>query len=480
MAEYQNNNEYGADIRQADNIQQVQGEDNGEKVLKRRLPYDIEAEQFVLSCMLFDFDGARTAAVELKEDDFYSPVHRIYFKAFLDLFNRSQAIDYITAKNKLEQMNMLEQVGGAEHLAQLSALVSTSANVKAYVNIVKNKAMLRSAVKAGGRMSDLAYNETDIDEIIATAEQDILDISQNRRSEDFAHIRDVVASVSDKIDKINLNNDKVTGVKTGFIDFDNKTAGLQPSDLILIAARPSMGKTAFALNIAQHAAVDEGVVTAIFSLEMSKDQLVNRMLSAEARVDATKLRSGGLDADDFERIGFAMGRLSAAPVYIDDTAGISPTELRVKCRKLKQEVGLGLIVIDYLQLMNGSTGRKSDSAQQEVAFVSKSLKAIARELNVPVVALSQLSRGVESRNDKRPMLSDLRDSGAIEQDADVVCFLYREEYYKPDTEKKNQGEVIIAKQRNGPVGSIDLIWQGMYTKFDNMIKEYEDAFIEGE
>jgi replicative DNA helicase len=430
--------------------------------------------------MLFDSDGARVAAMDLSADDFFSPVHRIYFEAFLDLFNRSQIIDYITAKNKLEQMNMLEQVGGADHLAQLSALVSTSANVKAYVSIVKTKAMLRSAVKAAGKMSELAYNEADIDEIIATAEQDILNISQNRKSEDFTHIQDVVASVSDKIDKINLNNDKVTGIKTGFIDFDNKTAGLQPSDLILIAARPSMGKTAFALNIAQYAAVEGGVVTAIFSLEMSKDQLVNRMLSAEARVDSSKLRSGGLDSDDFARIGYAMGRLSSAPVYIDDTAGISPTELRVKCRKLKQEVGLGLIVIDYLQLMNGSTGRKSDSAQQEVAFISKSLKAIARELNVPVIALSQLSRGVESRNDKRPMLSDLRDSGAIEQDADVVCFLYRDEYYNPETEKKNQGEVIIAKQRNGPVGSIDLVWQGQFTKFDNMLKEYDEAFVEAD
>ena len=304
-----------------------------------------------------------------------------------------------------------------------------------------------------------------------------MNVAQNRRSENFRPIEEIVAEAIDKIEKVNQADNPITGIETGFTDFDRKTAGLQPSDLILIAARPSMGKTAFALNIAQYAAVEKGVPTAIFSLEMSAGQLMNRLLSVQSRIEAGKFRSAGLTSDEYERLAYAAGKIADSPLFIDDTSGITPTELKARCEKLKNDKtkGLGLIVIDYLQLMNGGTGRKTDSVQQEVAYISKSLKGIARDLNVPVIALSQLSRAVESRSDKRPMLSDLRESGAIEQDADVVCFFYREQYYKPDTiDKKNQAEVIIAKQRNGPLGTVNLAWLGQYTKFENLeINEYD-------
>lgn len=448
--------------------------------INRIPPHDNDAEQAVLSCMLFDNEGIRISVESLRGDDFYNPAHREIFNGILDLYNSGKPVDLVTVKNKLEEMGVFEKIGGMEYMIILANLASTSAKTKYYVKIVSDKSILRRLIKASGEISELSYgNGENIDEIINVAEKNIFEISQNIKSEDFSHIHTVLIDTIDKIEKAASSNNSITGIETGFIDFDRKTAGLQNSDLILIAARPSMGKTAFALNIAQHAAVSCNVPTAIFSLEMSAEQLVNRLLCAEAMVDAQKVRTGGLDQEDWGNIAHAIGVLSESPIYIDDTSGITPLELRAKCRKLKLEKGLGLIVIDYLQLMNSGSTRRNESVQHEIAEISKSLKAIAREMNVPVIALSQLSRAVESRQDKRPMLSDLRDSGAIEQDADVVCFLYRDEYYNKESEKKNQAEVIIAKQRNGPTGTVDLSWLGQYTKFGNLApREYDTMGFE--
>ena len=381
------------------------------------------------------------------------------------------------AKDKLESMGYLEQIGGVEYLVNLSGLAATTAKTKYYVDIVKQKAIFRKLIKVGDTIAASSYDGSeDADTVIAKAEQDILEVSQNINSNDFVSMDRVMAEVIENIDKVTRSNSRITGVETGFKDFDRLTAGLQNSDLILIAGRPSMGKTAFALNIAQFAAVEKRVPVAIFSLEMSKAQLGNRMLSSQALVDSGKLRTGNLTPEEFDSIAMAMGTLSAAPIEIYDTPGINPISMREKCRKLKLEKGLGLIVIDYLQLMEG-TGNKNESDQQRVSYISRSLKGIARELNVPVIALSQLSRGPEGRVDHRPMMSDLRESGAIEQDADVVCLLFREEYYKKDDpEVKNKGEVIVAKNRNGSTDTVNLIWRGQFTRFDKML-DNGDNFI---
>ncbi len=453
-------------------------ENTENKYLNKVPPHDNDAEQAVLACMLFDNEGARIAIEGLDSQDFYSPAHQLIFSAISDLYNGAMPVDIITTKNKLIEMGVLEKVGGPEYIIKLATLASTSANTKEYANIVKEKSGYRAIINIANKISDDSFRSTEgVDSILAEAENSIMNVAQNRRSENFRPIEEIVAEAIDKIEKVNQADNPITGIETGFTDFDRKTAGLQPSDLILIAARPSMGKTAFALNIAQYAAVEKGVPTAIFSLEMSAGQLMNRLLSVQSRIEAGKFRSAGLTSDEYERLAYAAGKIADSPLFIDDTSGITPTELKARCEKLKNDKtkGLGLIVIDYLQLINGGTGRKTDSVQQEVAYISKSLKGIARDLNVPVIALSQLSRAVESRSDKRPMLSDLRESGAIEQDADVVCFLYREQYYKPDTiDKKNQAEVIIAKQRNGPLGTVNLAWLGQYTKFENLeINEYD-------
>lgn len=456
-------------------------ENNNENAyINRVMPHDTDAEQYVLSCMLYDSDGTRIAAESLVSGEFYSPANGMIFNAFVDLYNTGKPVDIITAKNKLEELGVMDKVGGMEYIAMLSSLAATSANTKVYVDIVKEKAILRNIIKVGNDISAKGYEgQTGVDEILEDAEKGIFDISQNRNSEDFANISKVVAEAISDISKANSSDSHVTGLTTGFYDFDFKTAGLHPSDLILIAGRPAMGKTTFALNIAQHAAVEKNVTTAIFSLEMSRKQLVNRFLASEGRVDATKIRGGGLTPEDIERLIYAMGVISKAPIYIDDTPGITPMELRAKARKLKMEHNLGLIVIDYLQLMNAGTGKKSDSVQQEVAFISKSLKAIARELDVPVIALSQLSRAVESRQDKRPQMSDLRDSGAIEQDADLVCFLFREEYYFPEKEDaKGKALCIIGKQRSGPTGDVELVWQGQFNRFDNKIRDFDESLLQ--
>ncbi len=443
----------------------------GNTYVNRIPPHDQDAEQAVLGCMIFDNDGVSSAFEKLKGDDFYRPDHKIIFESIIELFSENTQIDLITLKNKLEKKGMLAQVGGISYLADLAGTVSTSARINDYIKIVYEKSILRKLIKASATISEKSYLAQDnLDNILNEAEQSIFSILQNQKSEDFSHINDILIPAIDKIEEIYYSTEKITGIKTGFTDFDYKTAGLHPSDLILIAARPSMGKTAFALNIALNAAVEENISTAIFSLEMSKEQLANRLICSRAMIDAQKLRTGNLNSEDWEKIAQATGEISEAPIYINDMPGINSMQLRAMCRKLKLETNLGLIIIDYLQLMSGHG--KNDSRQQEISEISRSLKAIAREIDAPVIALSQLSRACEARADHRPMLSDLRESGAIEQDADIVAFLYRDEYYNPETDKKNQAEVIIAKQRNGPVGTVDLIWLGTYTKFVNMEKEF--------
>ena len=436
------------------------------------MPHDADAEQAVLSSILMDKDAAAEAFEVLKAEDFYSPENKAVFEAAYRLYTKGEPIDVVTVKNQLEENGVFTEIGGVETLANIAGAVGSSVNVKSYAKIVEEKSVLRRLIKLSGEISETSYKANDdINNILDRAEKGIFDVMQNRNTDSFSSIMDVAFDTFSNIEKIYNSSEKITGISTGFTDFDAKTAGLQKSDLILIAARPSMGKTAFVLNVAQYAAMREKVPVAIFSLEMSKEQLVNRMLCAEALVDAQKVRTGDLNNDDWNKLVEAMGRLSEAPIYIDDTPGITSMDIRAKCRRLKLEKGLGLVVIDYLQLMSGN-GR-NDSRQQEISEISRSLKAIAREIEAPVIALSQLSRACEARSDHRPMLSDLRESGAIEQDADLVAFLYRDEYYFPEkTEKKNMAELIIAKQRNGPTGTVNLTWLGQYTKFANMANSY--------
>lgn len=434
-------------------------------------PHDDVAELAVLGAMFLDREAASLALEMLTGEDFYRPDHRQVFEAAEELYHSGVPIDMITVKNKLEEKQVFEQIGGLPFLANISTSVGSSANMRHYAAIVEEKSVLRRLIRTANNISQMSYEgKTDVNAIMDTAEKGIFDIMQNRHSDQFHHIRDIAVDSIEKIEDIYRSKGKLTGVPTGFVDFDQKTAGLQKSDLILLAARPSMGKTAFALNIIQNAAIRSNVPTAVFSLEMSREQLVNRMLCSEAMLDAQRLRTGELTDSDWADLIQAMGPLSQAPIYIDDTPGVTPMEVRSKCRRLKVEKGLGLIVIDYLQLMSGNS--RNDSRQQEISEISRALKAIAREMEAPVIALSQLSRACEQRADHRPMLSDLRESGAIEQDADVVAFLYRDEYYFPDTEKKNQAELIIAKQRNGPTGTVDLTWMGQYTKFGNFLKKF--------
>ena len=434
-------------------------------------PHDDAAELAVLGAMFLDREAASLALEMLTGEDFYRPDHRQVFEAAEELYHSGVPIDMITVKNKLEEKQVFEQIGGLPFLANISTSVGSSANMRHYAAIVEEKSVLRRLIRTANNISQMSYEgKTDVNAIMDTAEKGIFDIMQNRHSDQFHHIRDIAVDSIEKIEDIYRSKGKLTGVPTGFVDFDQKTAGLQKSDLILLAARPSMGKTAFALNIIQNAAIRSNVPTAVFCLEMSREQLVNRMLCSEAMLDAQRLRTGELTDSDWADLIQAMGPLSQAPIYIDDTPGVTPMEVRSKCRRLKVEKGLGLIVIDYLQLMSGNS--RNDSRQQEISEISRALKAIAREMEAPVIALSQLSRACEQRADHRPMLSDLRESGAIEQDADVVAFLYRDEYYFPDTEKKNQAELIIAKQRNGPTGTVDLTWMGQYTKFGNFLKKF--------
>ena len=389
----------------------------------------------------------------------------------LELYNEEEPIDVVTLQNRLREKDVPEQLKDISFVGEMVTSVPTSANIKHYANIVKEKSMLRRLIRVNEDIANQCYLGRDsLEDILADTEKKIFDLLQNRGHTDFVPIKQIVINALEKIEQASKTKGNGTGIATGFMDLDYRTSGLQPSDLVLVAARPSMGKTAFVLNIAQYVAFHSGLCTAIFSLEMSKEQLVNRLFSLESRVDAQLLRSGSLADSDWEKLIEGAGTIGRSNLIIDDTPGISISELRSKCRKYKLEHDLKLIIIDYLQLMSGSGRSKSDSRQQEISDISRSLKGLARELNVPVVALSQLSRQVEQRPDHRPMLSDLRESGAIEQDADVVMFIYRDDYYNKDTPDKNIAEIIIAKQRNGPIGTINLVWLPQYTKFANMEK----------
>jgi len=438
-------------------------------MVQRIPPNSAEAEQSVLGAMLLDKEAISTATELISGEDFYREAHKEIFEAIVDIYNRGEPVDLITLTEKLKTRNTLDVVGGITFLTNLMDAVPTTNNVKYYAKIIEDKSLLRRLIKTSSEIIAKSYEASeDIGEIIDGAEKGIFNISLNRSSQGFTHVKNILSVNFDKIEELYLNKGKITGVPTGFNDLDGKLSGLQKSDLVLVAARPSMGKSSFMMNIVQHAAVRENVTTAIFSLEMSKEQLTQRLLCAEALIDAHRLRIGDINEDEWVKLARAMGPLSEASIFIDDTPSISITEMRAKCRRLKLEQNLGLIVIDYLQLMQGKSS--SESRQQEISEISRSLKALAREINVPVVALSQLSRAPEMRADHRPILSDLRESGAIEQDADVVMFLYRDEYYHPDSEKKNIGEVIIAKQRNGPTGTVELVWLGQFTKFVNKEK----------
>ena len=443
------------------------------ETMSRMPPHNMEAEQSVLGCMLLDKESVATATDFLNSDDFYADAHKEIFDSMVEIYDRGEPVDLVTVTEQLRQRGTLEAVGGVAYLSDLSMAVPSTANIKYYVDIVEEKAILRRLIAACNEIIKQSYEaREEIDLIIDHAEKSIFQITQRNTASDFEPIKTVLLDTYAKIEELSKNKGKIIGVPTGFHDFDQKTSGLQPSDFILVAGRPSMGKTSFVLNIAQYAAIRANVPVAIFSLEMSKDQLVQRMLSAEANVELQKIRTGDLSEEDWIKLVEAAGPLSQAPIYIDDTPGISVMEMRSKARRLKLEKGLGMIIIDYLQLMSGR-GR-AESRQQEISEISRSLKALARELGVPVVTLSQLSRAPEARTDHRPMLSDLRESGAIEQDADLVAFLYRDEYYNPDTEKKNIAEVIIAKQRNGPTGTVELVWLGQYTKFANYEKTHQE------
>lgn len=433
-------------------------------------PHNIEAEQAVLGCMLLDADVIPTVSELIKSEDFYRDDHREICEAIIDITERAGPVDIITVSEQLQLRGTLDNIGGLEYLANITGSVPTTANARHYAKIVEEKALLRRLIKAAAEISGMSYGANEEAAfVLDRAEKSIFDILQKRSTTGFTHIKDVLLETFSRLEELYNSKGFITGIPTGFTDLDYKMAGLQNSDLVLIAARPGMGKTAFALNIAQYAAVQKHVPVAIFNLEMSKDQIVNRMLCSEVLVDSHKMRTGKLEDDDWKKIAQALAPLSEAPIFIDDTPGISVMDIRAKCRRLKLEKNLGLVVIDYLQLMQGRG--KTENRQQEVSEISRSLKILAKELNIPVVTMSQLSRGPESRTDHRPMLSDLRESGAIEQDADIVMFLYRDDYYNPDTEKKNVAEVIIAKHRSGSTGTVELRWFGEYTKFANLKRD---------
>ena len=440
-----------------------------EALIKRVLPHSVEAEQSVIGSMIMDRDAIMTASEVITSEDFYQSQYGVLFDAMLELYNEGKPVDLVTLQERLREKDVPPEISSLEFVRDLLDAVPTSANVRHYATIVQEKSMLRKLIKVNEDIANTCYLAREkTEDIFEETEKKIFDLLQYRSTGDFVPIKQVVLNALDKIEKASKNKGTVTGIPTGFIDLDYKTSGFQPSDLILIAARPSMGKTAFVLNVAQHMAFKEGKTVAIFSLEMSKEQLVNRLFSLESKVDSQALRTGNLTDEDWAKLIEGAAVVGKSNLIMDDTPGISIAELRSKCRKFKLEHDLGIIIIDYLQLMSG--GKHSESRQQEISEISRSLKAVARELNVPVVALSQLSRAVEQRPDHRPMLSDLRESGAIEQDADVVMFLYRDDYYNKDTDKKNIAEVIIAKQRNGPIGTVELVWLPNYTKFANMKK----------
>lgn len=436
-------------------------------------PHDIEAEQAVIGSMLTDKDSVISAVEVLKEEDFYREDNKVIYSAIMNLYNRGEPIDIITLKAELVSLGKFEAVGGLEYLAELPEKVPTTANVEKYIKIVEEKSMLRTLIKTANELIVLGYDQTqEVEDIMDVAEKKIFNVMQRKNQKGYSSMKDILVESFTQLEELYNRKQHITGVPTGFADLDYKTAGLHNSDLILVAARPAMGKSAFALNIASNAAVRANVPVAIFSLEMSKEQMGNRILCSEAMVDSNKVRTGKIEDEDWAKLAMASGELSESQIFIDDTPGISIMEIRAKCRKMKLEKNIGLVVIDYLQLVQGSS-KKGGSREQEISEISRSLKILAKEINVPVIALSQLSRAPEQRPDHRPMLSDLRESGAIEQDADIVMFLYRDDYYNEESEKKNIAEVIIAKHRAGSTGTVELLWLGNYTKFAN-IEKYRD------
>lgn len=440
-----------------------------EQIIKRILPHNMEAEQSVTGAILLDQESVITASEILSPEDFYSPQFKALYNGMLALYKEGKAIDPVTLQNKLREQEVPEDLYSIEFISNILSSVPTSANIKYYAEIVKNKAILRRLIRVSESIANDCYQDTEnLDELLDSTEKQIFDVVQNRSTTDFVPIRETALETLESIQNAAKTVGAVTGISTGFYDLDSRTAGLQKSDLVLIAARPSMGKTAFVLNIAEFVAIRNHIPTAVFSLEMSRIQLAKRLISMNSKVDSQRIRVGNLADDEWGKITESTILLGESALVIDDTPGISVSALRSKCRKLKIENDLGLVIIDYLQLMSGSGSRKSDSRQNEIAEISRSLKALAREIDCPVIALSQLSRAVESREDKRPMLSDLRESGAIEQDADVVMFLYRDEYYNKDSDDKGTAEVIIGKQRNGPTCTVRLKWLAEYTKFANL------------
>lgn len=443
-----------------------------EEVIKRLPPNNVEAEKAVIGAMMLDSDAIMVCSEILTAGEFYQQQYGIIFDALVEMYRDGIGADLVTIQNKLREKEVTPELYSVEYLGELLASVPTSANVKFYAEIVHEKAVLRRLIKVTEQVTRECYMDSQpLEDILENTEKSVFDVIQQRGGSEFEPIRDVVLRTLDSIEKAAKQKGNITGLETGFRDLDAKTAGLQKSDLILIAARPAMGKTAFVLNIAEYVALHSNSTIALFSLEMSKEQLVKRMLAMNSMVDSQKIRTGDLEDDDWDKLVGSVRKIGNSNLVIDDTSGITASELRSKCRKLKIEQGLDLVIIDYLQLMTGAGKRKSDSRQQEISDISRSLKVMARELDVPVIALSQLSRAVESRPDKRPMLSDLRESGAIEQDADIVMFIYRDEYYNPDSEKKGVAEVIVAKQRSGPTGPVELAWLSQYTKFGNL--EYQ-------
>ena len=434
-------------------------------------PQNVEAEQSVLGSLLLDKEALNKVADFLKAEDFYRSDHADIYRAILKLYEKRKPLDVLTLTDYLETTKKLKEVGGASYLATLVNSVPTAANVVTYAQIIQHKATLRRLISVASKISELGYDETtEVESVLDMAESSLFGVSQNYIKQYFTPIKDILADSFDRIDKLHRDKGTLRGIPTGLRDLDNLTAGLQQSDLIIVAARPSLGKSSLALNFADHIACDEKVPVGIFSLEMSKEQVIDRLLCSRGSVDSWKLRTGNLDDEDFGKLNYAMGMLSEAPLFIDDSPIINVMEIRTKARRLQAEHGLGLIIIDYLQLLQGGSG-KFDGRVQEVSEISRNLKSLARELNVPVIALSQLSRSVEHRDNKRPMLSDLRESGSIEQDADIVMFLYRDDYYDKETENQNIAELLIKKHRNGPTGDIGLFWKPEYMRFSTLDKK---------
>jgi len=440
------------------------------EIVNRVQPSDTIAEQAVLGSMLVDKDATIAAMEILKPEDFYREDNKEIYAAMLELYGLGQQIDMITLSDQLKLRGTLEKVGDTSYIATLIDNVPTTSNIESYVKIVEQKSVLRQLIKVANDILKMGYSQTEeVDTIIEQTEKKVFDVLQNRNTRGYSSIKEVLITAFDMLEQMYQNKNKVSGVESGFIDLDQKISGLNPGALLIVAARPAMGKSAFVLNIANYVAMHAKTPVMVFSLEMSKEEMINRILASEAEVDSMKIKNGNdLTSEDWLKLGQASGRLSNIPLYIDDTPGLTSTELRAKCRKAKLEKDIGLVIIDYLQLMDSNV--KSSSRQQEISEISRSLKILAKELSVPVIALSQLSRATESRTDHKPMLSDLRESGAIEQDADIVMFIHREDYYNPETEKKNIAEIIVAKNRSGSTGSVELAWLGQYTKFANLYR----------